>query len=110
LTLVFFLTRSWLSEPNINLLLPLMLILVGMNKLGWRSLHLSWIVPLVFMVLNTSFSQLFFLVEPSVLTSLAQFDQQFGIPRLAARFAVAAVWSVLGWSITIRLLGGKRKR
>ena len=109
LALVFFLTRSWLSEPNINLLLPFMLILVGLNKLGSRSLHLAWIIPLVFMVLNTSVSQLFFLVDPSVLMSLAQFDQEFRIPRLVARFAVAAVWSVLGWSIAIGMLGGKRK-
>ena len=109
LTLVFFLTRSWLSEPNINLLLPLLLVLVGLNKLSSRSLHLAWIVPLVFMVLNTSISQLFFLAEPSVLMSLAEFDQQFRVPRLVARFAVAAVWSVLGWRIAIGMLGGKRK-
>src|SRR4030067_2925118 len=87
--LVFFLTRSWLSEPNINLVLTLMLIAVGLDKLDKRSLHLAWIVPLVFLVVNAAFPQLFFLVYPSVLTSIAQFDQQFRIARLIARFAIA---------------------
>jgi hypothetical protein len=104
LTLIVFLTRSWLSEPNINLILPLVLVAAGLGRVSRRSLHFIWIVPLVFMVVNFSFPQLFFLVDSSVLGSLAQFDAQFGTIRLAARFAVAVVWSVVAWKITLQTL------
>lgn len=104
LVLVFFLTRSWLSEPNLNLLLPLMLIAVALGKVDKRSLHLFWIIPLVFMVFNLAVPQLFFLVYPSVLNSLAQFDLQFGTVRLVARFAVAVLWTLLGWTMAVKML------
>jgi hypothetical protein len=109
LVLIFFLTRSWLSEPNINLVLALMLIAVGLDKLDKRSLHLTWIVPLVFLVVNAAFPQLFFLVYPSVLTSIAQFDQQFGTARLIARFAIALAWSIIAWRIAIRMMRGNKR-
>ena len=60
LLLIFFLTRSWVSEPNLNLFLPLFLILLGYGKISDRLFHLSWILPLVFIFLNYSFPQLFF--------------------------------------------------
>jgi hypothetical protein len=91
LVLVFFLMRSWLSEPNLNLLLPFMLIAVGLGKMEKRVFHLFWIIPLVFMIINFAFPQLFFLIYPSVLDALAQFDLQFGITRLVARFFVAVL-------------------
>ena len=109
LVLVFFLTRSWLSEPNINLILPLMLVAVGVNMLDRRSLHLMWVVPLVFLMLNAALPQLFFLVYPSVLSSIFQFDQQFGAARLVARFAVALVWSTIAWTIAAKMLGKNKK-
>ena len=91
LVLVFFLMRSWLSEPNLNLLLPFMLIAVGLGKMEKRVFHLFWIIPLVFLIINFAFPQLFFLIYPSVLDALAQFDLQFGITRLVARFFVAVL-------------------
>jgi hypothetical protein len=109
LVLIFFLTRSWLSEPNINLVLPLMLIAVGIEALDKRTLHLVWIVPLVFMVVNVAFPQLFFLVFPSILDSLATFDVQFGTARLVARFAVAALWALLGWTVAFKMLRENKK-
>jgi hypothetical protein len=104
LTLIFFLTRTWLSEPNIDLVLPLMVMVVALNRISSRSLHLAWIIPTAFMFLNTSFNQLFFLVNPSVLTSLAGFDQQFRSIRLIARFAVVVLWQILAWSVVAKML------
>lgn len=109
LMLIVFLTRSWLSEPNINLILPLALIAAGLNRINKRSLHLIWIIPLVFMVVNASFPQLFFLVYPSVFGSLAQFDVQFGAIRFAARFAVAVLWSVVAWKIAVQMIRENKK-
>jgi len=109
LVLVFFLMRSWLSEPNLNVLLPLMLIAVGLGKMDKRSLHLLWIIALVFMVFNLALPQLFFLVYPSVLDSLAQFDLQFGTARLVARFAVAVLWTVVAWMVAVKMLRANKK-
>ena len=96
MVLVFFLTRSWLSEPNVNLLFPLMLIAVGLGRVEKRVLHLFWVIPLVFMILYWSFPQLFFLIYPSILDSLAQIDLHFGTARLVARFAVAVFLALIG--------------
>ncbi len=104
ITLVFFLTRSWLSEPNINLILPFMLLTVAPYKKSFCNFHFAWIIPLVFMFLNFSFPQLFFLPFPSVLSSLASFDLQFGSIRLFARFLVAVVWQLLAWNVVVKML------
>lgn len=109
LMLIVFLTRSWLSEPNINLILPLALIAAGLNRINKRSLHLTWIIPLVFMIVNNAFPQLFFLIYPTVLDSLAQFDAQFGAIRFAVRFAVAVLWSVVAWKIAVQMIRGDKK-
>jgi len=106
LTLIFFLTRSWLSEPNINLILPLMLLAATTKELNLRSFHFAWIIPFVFMFLNTSFPQLFVFVYPSVLTVIAQVDQQIRNVRLWARFVVVIPWQVLGWHVVIKKLRG----
>ena len=67
LILVFFLCRAWLSETNINLLLPLVLILVSMNELDRRALVAIWVLPLIFSFFNTSLAQLFFPSMPGLM-------------------------------------------
>jgi hypothetical protein len=66
-------------------------------------------VPLVFLVVNAAFPQLFFLVYPSVLTSIAHFDQQLGTVRLIARFAIALTWSIIAWRIAITMMRGNKR-
>jgi len=102
--LIVFLTRSWLSEPNINLILPLAAIAAALNRIDKRSLQLIWIIPLIFMVANDALPQLFFLVYPSVLDSLAYFDAQFGGIRLVVRFLIAVVWSVVAWNLAYKMM------
>ncbi|MGE5574755.1 MAG: hypothetical protein ACM3UL_01345, partial [Ignavibacteria bacterium] len=71
LLLVFFLTRSWLSEPNINILLALLLIMYGSRKISGNEFHLAWTITFVFLFFNYAIPQLFFLVCPSVISNLA---------------------------------------
>jgi hypothetical protein len=52
--LIFFLTRTWLSEPNITLILPFVLILTSIGELNALSLAAIWILPFVFTIFNTS--------------------------------------------------------
>ena len=108
LMLVFFLTRSWLSEPNMDVILPLAIIALSTQKLDFRNFAFLWVIPLVFMFANTSFPQLFFLVSPKVISSLAQLDQHIRTWRLIARFLIAVGFQIFGWRLTIKMFGRKR--
>lgn len=107
LLLIFFLTRTWLSEPNINLIIALALIATVSMKLNFRNFGFLLVVPLVFMFLNTSIPQLFFLVSPSVISNIAQLDQSIRLWRLTAKFIVVLVWQVFAWRLVIKLLSNK---
>ncbi len=103
LLLIFFLSRSWLSEQNINLLFPFLLMLVGAGILSVRRFHWAWIVPLAFLVLNASLPQLFFLVYPPVIPLKEAFDVDFGTVRLAVRFAITVVWYIVALGILFKV-------
>lgn len=103
LLFIFFLTRSWLSEQNINILLPLLLILFGSGKISSKNLHLTWIIPFIFLFLNYAVPQLFFLVYPPIIPAIGTFDLQIGIARLIARFAVTVLWYILALRILFQV-------
>jgi hypothetical protein len=107
LLLIFFLTRTWLSEPNLNLLIALALIALASKDLSFRNFHFLWVLPLVFMFFNTAVPQLFFLVDPSVISGLAQLDQSIRFWRLLGKFLVVVVWQIFAWRLVIKLLGRK---
>jgi Gpi18-like mannosyltransferase len=107
LLLIFFLTRTWLSEPNLNLIIPLALIALAYKKLDFRSFSFLWVLPLAFMFFNTSIPQLFFLVSPTVIPDLAVLDQSIRFWRLIGKFAIVVVWQVLAWRLVIKLLSRK---
>jgi hypothetical protein len=102
--LLFFLSRTWVSEPNINLLLPMMLLAASFEEVKFRDFHLSWVIPLVFMFPNYAFPQLFFLVDPSIMTSLQLFNVQLGTVRLLTRFLVAIIWEIFALKIVLGAL------
>ncbi len=108
LLLIFFLTRSWLSEPNIDVVIPLALLALPLRELNFRNFTFLWVIPLVFMFLNTSFPQLFFLVSPSIIASLAQTDRYIRSWRLIARFIVVVILQVFAWRLAIETF--KRKK
>ena len=102
--LFFFLSRTWVSEPNLNLFVPLMLLAASFNAVKFRDFHLSWILPLVFMFPNYAFPQLFFLINPSVMTSLQLFNMQYGTLRVVAQLLVVVVWQVFALKIVAQML------
>jgi hypothetical protein len=110
LVLIFFLTRSWLSEPNINLILPLMLITIGAGKATFRNLHFVWVVPFVFMFLNYSIPQLFFIPYPTIISDLAVLDTQILTMRLVGKFSVIVVWQIFSWLFLFGTLKEKPTR
>ena len=104
---IFFLTRSWTSEPNINVVLPFLMILYGAGKINQKTIHLAWIIPFVFLFFNYAFPQLFFLVYPQIIPALGTLDLQIGTARLVARFAVTVVWYIFGVTLLYRLFSRK---
>ena len=110
LLLIFFLTRTWLSEPNINLIISLALIALVSKEMNFRNFAFLWVIPLVFMFLNTSVQQLFFLVSPSIIPDLAQLDQSIRLWRLIGKFVIVLFWQFFAWRLVIKLLGTKSKQ
>ncbi len=97
--LVFYLCRAWLSEPNIILILPLVLILAYMDELEPLALSAVWVLPLIFGFFNTSIAQLFFPSMPATMDGLLKLAVEFNPARLAIRTAVVIVWLAAGWWI-----------
>jgi hypothetical protein len=108
--LVFFLSRTWVSEPNINLLVPLLLLAASFGDLKFRDFHVSWLIPLIFMIPNYAFPQLFFLLDPSIMASLQLFNVEFSSVRLLVRFLVAIVWEIFALKIAIGILDKRKNR
>jgi carbon starvation protein CstA len=106
--LIFFLTFSWVSEPYIIVVIALVLIFLPLSKTNFRNFHFLWVIPLIFMIVTTNFAQLFFLVSPQVIGSLAQLDQQIRTWRLIARFLVVIAWQIFAWILVIKLLNPKK--
>ncbi len=104
MTLVFFLTRTWLSEPNIILLLPLVLILTSLRELNNLALAALWILPLVFTIFNVSFPQLLFPSMPDIMNRLLILADEYRTIRLVARTIVVIPWQVAGWWIVVTCL------
>jgi Gpi18-like mannosyltransferase len=109
LIMVFFLTRSWLSEPNINLLLPLMLITLGTEKKTFFNFHFIWSIPIIFMFLNYSIPQLFFIPYPAITSDLAALDLQIRTTRLIGRLLVAGIWQVFAGMLLYRNFVAKKQ-
>jgi hypothetical protein len=81
--------------------------MLASGKVSSRNFHLVWIVSLVFLVLNMSIPQLFFLAYPPIISARDAFDVQFGAARLVARFSVTVLWWIVAFGILTKLLNQK---
>lgn len=102
LVLVFFLTRTWLSEQNLTLILPMVLILVVLGELPSLTLTATWVLPLIFTIFNTSPPQLLFPILPELMTKLLQWMDIYRLPRLIAKMVIAIPWQMAGWWMVSR--------
>jgi hypothetical protein len=103
--LLFFLSRTWLSEPNVNLILPLAALLAARGRMGKARLHALWLIPLAFMVFNGSLPQLLAPLFPRIGEALALADGKVRTARLIARSIVSLAWIILGWRIIFSARG-----
>ena len=110
LTLIVFLTRTWLAETNVVLVVPLVLILTSMGTLDRRALTAVWALPLVFTVFNASPLQLLWVAFPASMQTALDWIARYGDLTLIARAAVVVAWQVAGWWIVVACLRGGRVR
>jgi hypothetical protein len=108
LILVLFLTRTWLSEPNIVLLLPFLVILVALGEIPPLALTAIWLVPLIFTVFNTSPPQLLFPSFPQAMEKILHWSDEFRSLRLLLRTALVVPWQIAGWWIVVTCLRKKQ--
>ena len=101
LIFIFFLTRAWLSEPNIILLIPFMVILTSIGALPSLALTAVWTLPLAFTVFNTSPPQLLFLNFPEAMVKYLRLTDQYRLARLVARTILVIPWQIAGWWMVI---------
>lgn len=104
LILVFFLTRAWLSEPNVILLLPFVLILTLTGDIDRRALQAIWILPLIFAVFNVAVPQLFFPSMPHIMDVLLAAMEKIKPIRLVIKVIIVIPWEIAGWWIVMRCL------
>lgn len=102
LIMVFFLTRSWLSEPNVILLLPLVVILASTGLVDVFTLHAVWIIPLVFAIFNTSLVQLLFPIQPALMNQALSVPGNFDLFRVISMTLLVLAWLIIGWRFVIR--------
>ena len=107
--LIFFLTFSWVSEPYVNVVIVLSLLVVPFEKMNFRNFHFLWVIPLIFMVITTNLVQLFYLVStPSLVSSALQIENNIRNWRLIARFLIVVVWQIFVWRLVINIFGNKK--
>ena len=109
LIMVFFLFRSWLSEPNLILVLPLLLILTSMHELDPRVLTNVWVLALIFSFFNTSTIQLLFPSLPALMDRLLQNFEVFRTARLVIRTVVVIPWLITGRWIVLNCFKSDNK-
>jgi hypothetical protein len=102
LIMVFFLTRAWLSEPNIILVLPLVLVLTSIGDLDRLALAAIWMLPLIFSFFNAGTAQLFFPSMPNIMNDLLKQMEDYRTARLIAKVVVVVPWELAGWWIVFR--------
>jgi len=103
------LTRSWVSEQNIILLIPLMILPTLFYNKNWKTISLTWILPLIFSIINTSPFQMFFLISPRPLAFIRDLDIFMKFPRLLLKFLIVIPWQFLGWTYIIKSIRDSKK-
>jgi hypothetical protein len=107
LTLLVYLTRTWVAEPNVALIIPLVALLSATGALDRRALTAVWALPLAFTVFNASPLQLLWVSAPGLMTRLLADVGRYGQATLLARAALVVAWQVAGWWIVAVCLRGR---
>lgn len=93
------LSRAWVSEQNLNFVLPL--VLLGTIAQGWslRWFTITWLLPLVFTLLNSSPFLMFFLIVPE--QALQTISPHTYWPEIMyyGRILITTAWLAIGLTL-----------
>ena len=104
LVLIFFLTRTWLAEPNAVLVLPLVLMLASLGRIDWRALTALWAIPLAFTVFNLTPLQLLWAAFPAAMVDSQAALVHYRDVMLFAKAALVVAWQITGWWVVVSCL------
>lgn len=103
--LAFSLTRSWVSEQNINFVLPFVLLASITQSWSRRWLTATWALPLIFAFLHTCPLQMLFLVAPeSVLNAISVAQLQSDVV-VVTRILITMIWLAIGLALLKKTIG-----
>jgi hypothetical protein len=97
--LVFSLTRSWVSEQNLNFVLPLVLLCSVEQDWSKKWVSAAWLLPLIFAVFHTFPLEMLFLTVPQSLVDHFQVQLQLFFTSEvggAIRALITLVWLIVG--------------
>ena len=109
LVLVFFLTRARLAEPNLVLLVPLVLVLTTTGALPRWTFVAVCAIPLAFSVVNHSPLELLFVAFPEAMESSISWVERYEETALTLKAALAVTWQVAGWWIVVLCFRRRRR-
>ncbi len=104
LTLVFFLFRTWLAEPNVVVVLAPVLVLAALGRLDRRLYTALWIVPLAFIAANASPVHLAWHLFPATVDEVMAAAARHADVTVAMRAALVVAWQIVGWWIVVLCL------
>ncbi|MFH0848123.1 MAG: glycosyltransferase 87 family protein [archaeon] len=96
LMLVLSLSRAWVSEQNLNLVLPLVLLGTTSERWSRKWFAITWLLPLVFALLNSSPLLMFSLIVPE--QTLKTISPHTYGPEIVhyGRILVTTAWLTIG--------------
>ena len=103
--LVFFLTRARLAEPNVVLLVPLVLVLTVTGALPRWTFIAVCVIPLAFSVVNHSPLELLFTAFPGAMELSISWVERYKETALVLKAALVVAWQVAGWWIVVLCFG-----
>ncbi len=108
LMLTFALTRAWVSEQNLNFVLPLVLIVVKARDWSKRWVTATWMLPLVFTFFNcVPFLMLFLVIPESLINTAYALLCAFPFDlSLIVRASTTLIWLVVGAMLLKRSIVG----
>lgn len=101
--LVFFTTRSWVSDQNLMFLFSFFLLTAVFKSGGWRRIHSLWLVLLSFVLVHVPFIAFLWMPYPWTLNAASAFcDGPWGWTRWLLMSALTFAWLGICWHYVIR--------
>jgi hypothetical protein len=102
------LSRSWVSEQNLNFVLPLVLLASIDQAWSRKWVTATWMLPLIFALLHTAPLKMLFLVTPEPHIGPATFEQLLNNLASVGQILIVLTWLVVGAALLKKSIEGSR--